>query len=106
MASPPIRDAERGVGAGASPTAGTLDGAASADGTVSTLDAMHVGEPLDRLQRTSTREAEVLLLRFFGGLRDEDTAAMLGVDARTVRRDCCRAKEELAAWAAEGADAG
>ena len=83
----------------------TLDAAASADGTVRTLDAMHVGELLDRLERASPREAEVVLLRFFGGLRDEDTAAILGVDARTVRRDWSRAKEKLAAWAG-GADAG
>lgn len=72
------------------------------DAAAMLLDAMHVSEMLDRLRDAAPREAEVVLLRFFGGLRDEDTAAILGVDTRTVRRDWSRAKERLAAWSGGG----
>jgi len=42
---------------------------------------------LSKLQRADPRAAKVVELRFFGGLTEEEIADMLGVSARTVKRD-------------------
>lgn len=65
------------------------------------LDGIDVGEPTDessedilaldaaicRLQERDPRAAEVVRLRYFGGLGVEDTAAALGLSPRTVKRE-------------------
>jgi RNA polymerase sigma factor (sigma-70 family) len=38
------------------------------------------------------RLSQVVECRFFGGLTEEETAEVLGVTARTVRRDWTKAK--------------
>jgi RNA polymerase sigma-70 factor, ECF subfamily len=43
----------------------------------------------------SPRRREVLTLRFFGGLRNQDIAALLNLDERTVASHLCRALEDL-----------
>lgn len=64
-----------------------------------------VDEALSRLNQVNTRLAEVVQLRFFGGLSENATAETLGVSIRTVRRDWIKARgwlyRELAA--ADGA---
>jgi RNA polymerase sigma factor (TIGR02999 family) len=42
---------------------------------------------LDKLEKVDARSAQVIELRFFGGLTEEDTAEALGVSRSTVKRD-------------------
>jgi len=49
-------------------------------------------EALARLAALCERPARVVECRFFGGLSEEETAAVLGVTARTVRRDWVKAR--------------
>jgi RNA polymerase sigma factor (TIGR02999 family) len=55
--------------------------------TLVSLDAA-----LTRLAEVSPRLAQVVELRFFGGLTEEDAAKVLGVTDRTVRRDWIKAR--------------
>ena len=54
-----------------------------------------VDEALNELSRIDPRLSRVVECRFFGGLTDEETAEILGVTARTVRRDWTKAKAWL-----------
>jgi len=49
-------------------------------------------EALRRLKALDARLGWVVEYRFFGGLSEEDTARLLGITARTVRRDWAKAK--------------
>jgi DNA-directed RNA polymerase specialized sigma24 family protein len=51
-----------------------------------------VDEALGRLEAVDARLARVVESRFFGGLTEEETGEVLGVTARTVRRDWLKAK--------------
>lgn len=57
----------------------------SPDGAAETLMALE--EALLRLGEQSARLAQVVELRFFGGLSVEETAQALGVSDRTIKRD-------------------
>jgi DNA-directed RNA polymerase specialized sigma24 family protein len=52
-------------------------------------------ESLARLAQLSPRLAQVVEMRFFGGLTEEETAVALGVTDRTVRRDWVKARAWL-----------
>jgi RNA polymerase sigma factor (TIGR02999 family) len=52
-------------------------------------------DALSRLAALDERLAQVVECRFFGGLSEEETAAALGVTARTIRRDWVKAKDWL-----------
>jgi len=64
-----------------------------------TIDSLDIPQPLpaasmialdeaiNRLATVKPRAAQVIELRFFGGLTEEETASMLGVTRRTVNRD-------------------
>lgn len=52
-------------------------------------------DALSRLAAADERLARVVEWRFFGGLSEDETAAALGVTARTVRRDWVKAKDWL-----------
>src|SRR5512143_3260503 len=52
-------------------------------------------EALQKLGRLDERLGRVVELRFFGGLSVEETADVLGVDARTVKRDGRKARALL-----------
>jgi RNA polymerase sigma-70 factor (ECF subfamily) len=52
-------------------------------------------EALQRLGKMDARQARIVELRFFGGLTEEEAAAVLGVSARTVKRDWKMAKAWL-----------
>jgi RNA polymerase sigma factor (sigma-70 family) len=56
---------------------------------------LELDEALDRLATVEPRLAQVVECRYFGGLSDEETATVLHVTARTVRRDWVRAKAWL-----------
>jgi len=52
-------------------------------------------EALDRLRQLDERQVRVVECRFFAGLTEEQTAAALGVAARTVTRDWAKARSWL-----------
>lgn len=53
-------------------------------------------EALERIEAEEPRRADVVRLRFFAGLSEEETAEALGVSVRTVSRDWGRARADLA----------
>ena len=53
-------------------------------------------QALDKLGRIEERARTVVEHRFFAGLTESETAGLLGVDARTVRRDWAKARAWLA----------
>ena len=63
-----------------------LDEAAIADESRSE-DLLALDEILDKLERHDKRKADVVMLRYFGGLSIEETAAALGVSPATVKND-------------------
>jgi len=58
-------------------------------------DLIALNRALDELERLNPRQGAVVELRFFGGLTDEQVASVLGVNARTVKRDWAFAKAWL-----------
>lgn len=58
-------------------------------------DVLELVDALERLEREDERLARVVEYRFFGGLTNDEIGDVLGVDARTVRRDWARARTFL-----------
>ena len=56
------------------------------------LDLIAVDEALTKLAALDKQQARVVELRFFGGLNVEETAEVLGISDRTVKRDWSVAK--------------
>lgn len=54
--------------------------------TVESEELLALNEAIDRLQKTNAEAAQVVMLRFFGGLDHDQAAAVLGVSSATVRR--------------------
>jgi RNA polymerase sigma-70 factor, ECF subfamily len=52
-------------------------------------------EALNKLAQLDARRSKIVELRFFGGLNEEETGAVLGISARTVKRDWRTAKAWL-----------
>ena len=76
---------------GGAPRRGTLtDDMLVAEERADTLLA--INDALLELSRIDERLSKVVECRFFGGLTEEETAEVLGVTARTVRRDWTKAK--------------
>lgn len=74
----------------------TLDSQIVATGTEAAVDVLHLHEALDDLARHDPRLVQVVELRYFGGLTEEQVAEALGVTERTVRRDWQKARLLLA----------
>jgi DNA-directed RNA polymerase specialized sigma24 family protein len=55
--------------------------------TPATLDVLSVDEALTRMTARYPRPAQVVELRFFGGLESEEIARVLEVSLTTVERD-------------------
>ncbi|MEM1180495.1 MAG: ECF-type sigma factor [Acidobacteriota bacterium] len=51
---------------------------------------------LEKLGRIQVRARQVVECRYFGGMSERETAAALGVDVRTIRRDWAKARAWLA----------
>ena len=68
-------------------------------------EILALDEALLRLSKLDARMARVVELRFFGGLSVEETAEVLDVDPRTVKRDWRKARAILYA-ALQGDDEG
>jgi len=65
----------------------------SADGRAETL--LGLDDALTLLAKRDARQAKVVEYRFFGGLTMDEIGALLGVSARTIRRDWAKAKAWL-----------
>jgi RNA polymerase sigma factor (TIGR02999 family) len=52
-------------------------------------------DALERLGQLDPRLVQVVEYRFFGGLTEEETAALLGITTRTVQRDWAKARAWL-----------
>jgi RNA polymerase sigma factor (TIGR02999 family) len=50
-------------------------------------DFLALDEALERLAKRDPRQARIVELRYFGGLSEEETAEVLGISVRTVKRD-------------------
>ncbi|MCK6457779.1 MAG: ECF-type sigma factor [Phycisphaerae bacterium] len=61
----------------------------------SEIDVLALHEALDRLAARSPRQAQIVELRFFGGLHVAETAAVLGVSETTVKDDWAVARAWL-----------
>jgi RNA polymerase sigma factor (TIGR02999 family) len=59
------------------------------------VDVLVIDEALQRLARVDERKAQVVELRYFGGLTVEETAHVLQVSPETVMRDWRMAKAWL-----------
>jgi RNA polymerase sigma-70 factor (ECF subfamily) len=55
-------------------------------------DVVALDEALDTLATFDSRAARIVELRFFGGLSVEETAEVVGVSPRTIKRDWAAAK--------------
>ncbi len=52
-----------------------------------TVDLLELHEALESLEAADARKAQIVTLRFFGGLSNEETAAVLDVSLPTVERE-------------------
>jgi RNA polymerase sigma-70 factor, ECF subfamily len=68
-------------------------------------DLVALDEALSALAAVDARKAQVVELRFFGGLTEEETAAALKVSPETVRRDWRIARSWLRRQLSEGPQA-
>ena len=55
-------------------------------------ELLALNEALDRLGQLNERLAQIVECRYFGGLSEEQTAEVLDISVRTVRRDWVKAK--------------
>lgn len=58
-------------------------------------DLLALDQALDRLETLDARLRQVVELRFFGGLQENEVAEVLGITTRTVQRDWTRARAWL-----------
>jgi RNA polymerase sigma factor (TIGR02999 family) len=59
------------------------------------VEVVALDDALDRLASFDPRAARIVELRYFGGLSVKETAAVVGVSPRTIRRDWAAAKAWL-----------
>ena len=73
----------------------TLDTAVSEQPSAGTDEALHVDAALTALAEVEPRLAQVVEMRYFGGMTDAEIATALGLTDRTVRRDWDKARALL-----------
>lgn len=59
-------------------------------------DITSLNDALNTLSKRSPRQSEIVELRFFGGLTNEEVGEVLGIDTSTVKRDWSVARAWLA----------
>ena len=59
------------------------------------LEILALDEALKKLAKLDERKSKIVELRFFAGMNEEETGAVLGISARTVKRDWRVAKAWL-----------
>jgi RNA polymerase sigma factor (TIGR02999 family) len=72
-----------------------LDAIEAAGGVTVSEELLAVDEAIERLTALDAQQAQVVEMRYFGGLTVEETAEALGVAPRTVKRDWAMAKAWL-----------
>jgi RNA polymerase sigma factor (TIGR02999 family) len=60
-----------------------------------TEELLALDEALDRLERLDPRQGQIVELRYFGGLTEEEAAEVLGISVRTVKREWSMARAWL-----------
>jgi RNA polymerase sigma-70 factor, ECF subfamily len=60
-----------------------------------TEEVLNVHESLSRLEKLDARQAQIVELRYFGGLTAEETADVVGISTKTVMRELNVAKAWL-----------
>lgn len=70
------------------------------------VDVLAIDEALSRLELEDARKAQVVMLRFFGGLTVEECAEALELSPRTVRNEWRFARAWLSAELSKGDSAG
>jgi RNA polymerase sigma factor (TIGR02999 family) len=73
----------------------TLGNCAAADDPTADEDLLAINEALERLATTEPQAAQVVKLRYFGGLTIEQTADALAISVRTANRHWAYAKAWL-----------
>lgn len=79
----------------------TLNDQHGAAPTMPLEQVLAIDQALERLAATSPRLVRVVELCFFAGLTTEETAEVLGVTSRTVKREWKKARLLLGAWLRE-----
>jgi len=63
-----------------------------------TDDVIGLDKALTKLEAHDPRKAQIILLRYFAGLTEAETAAALGLSGPTIRRECRFAQALLSVW--------
>ncbi len=58
-------------------------------------DILRINEALDKLEQEDPEQARIVVLKFFGGLTNEEAAESMGLSVRTVYRQWVCAKARL-----------
>jgi len=66
--------------------------------TVPDEDLLLINEALEKLEREDPEQARIVVLKFFGGLTNEEVAETLGIGEHTVYRQWVCAKARLFRW--------
>jgi RNA polymerase sigma factor (TIGR02999 family) len=61
-------------------------------------DVLLINQALEKLEREDPDQAQIVILKFFGGLTNEEVAQSLGISERTVYRQWVCAKARLFRW--------
>ena len=61
----------------------------------SEIDLLSLNDALDKLAKLDAKQAQIVEMRFFGGLSVEETALVLGFSTRTINREWSFAKAWL-----------
>ncbi len=69
----------------------------------SNAEVLEIDSILTRLEQLDARQAQIVELRFFGGLTVDETASILDISNATVKRDWSMAKAWLARELSDGA---
>ena len=72
---------------GGDASAVTLIESRHADGRVEEVELIALDEALNKLSALDKRQSEIVQMRYFGGLKNDEIAAVLRVSVPTVKRD-------------------
>jgi RNA polymerase sigma factor (TIGR02999 family) len=61
-------------------------------------EVLLINEALEKLEHEDPEQAQIVVMKFFGGLTNEEVAASLGISERTVYRQWVCAKARLFRW--------
>jgi RNA polymerase sigma factor (TIGR02999 family) len=68
------------------------------EGATPDEDALRINDALEKLEQEDPEQARIVVMKFFGGMTNEEVAENLGVSERTVYRQWVCAKGRLSRW--------